>query len=325
MPPPPPDVRRCGLRWRMATYNCQGRGWGRRAADILEVLSCSVLALQSTSSELWAQSLSESRTPMNEHSQLGSWRDQIYDFLWQIRYLGQTPVERSYSWALPIPKLNGKIGCEAARLINLLDSFGKAWFGTTWQMTQREWNAHSYGFVPGRRREGAMLQLRCAQWWMIHLKQEWTTCYDDIKNAFLSVVRWRLDKVIEKVAPTTDQQLLKFRHQIALMMLPSNVSGESDELLCVEPRTGDLQGDPSAAQKYILAMDPYVEQLVEQNLGFTFDCQMWLQSSRNQWRISILHFFDNMTPKYREHRTLRSMSTFATSREPMVGYVLFWR
>eukprot|EP00972_Heterocapsa_arctica_P010267 1507600-Heterocapsa_arctica.AAC.1 len=165
-------------------------------------------------------------------SQLGSWRNEIYDLLWQIRLFRRTPVEWSCSWAIPIPKLNGKIGCEAARLINLLDSFGKAWYGTLWQMTQRVWNTHSYGFVPGRRREGAMIQLRCAHWWMTHLKQGWTSCYYDIKNAFPSVSKWRLDEVIEEVAPTADQQLLKSRHQNALMMLPSSMSGESDALLC---------------------------------------------------------------------------------------------
>eukprot|EP00972_Heterocapsa_arctica_P020535 3027949-Heterocapsa_arctica.AAC.1 len=45
---PRTDVRRCDLRWRLATYNCQGRGWGRRVTDTLEVMPCSVLALQST-------------------------------------------------------------------------------------------------------------------------------------------------------------------------------------------------------------------------------------------------------------------------------------
>jgi hypothetical protein len=55
----------------------------------------------------------------------------------------------------------------------------------------------------------------------------------------------RLDEVIEEIAPTTDQQLLKSRYQNALMRLLSSVSRESDELRCVEPRTGDSWGVPS--------------------------------------------------------------------------------
>eukprot|EP00972_Heterocapsa_arctica_P014894 2193036-Heterocapsa_arctica.AAC.1 len=122
----------------------------------------------------------------------------------QIRHLQVTPLEWGCSWTHPVPKLNGKTGCEAARLINILDSFGKAWYGTLWRTVESEWEAHSYGFVPGRRREGAMVQFRCAQWWLAHLREGWMSCYYDIKNAFPSVARWRLDQVIDEVARPPD-------------------------------------------------------------------------------------------------------------------------
>eukprot|EP00972_Heterocapsa_arctica_P023632 3482196-Heterocapsa_arctica.AAC.1 len=94
------------------------------------------------------------------------------------------------------------------------------------------------------------------------------SCYYDIKNAFPSVARWRLDQVIDEVARPPDRYFLKARHQQALMMIPSSISGDSDSLLCIEPRSGDLQGDPSAAQKYILAMDPAIARLVESSMTF---------------------------------------------------------
>jgi hypothetical protein len=54
MPPPSPDVRRRGLRWRMATYNCQGRCClnlvGSERTAVEELFSCAEKVLNTQSS-----------------------------------------------------------------------------------------------------------------------------------------------------------------------------------------------------------------------------------------------------------------------------------
>eukprot|EP00972_Heterocapsa_arctica_P085044 12532385-Heterocapsa_arctica.AAC.1 len=57
---------------------------------------------------------------------MSPWQNAIYDLLMQIRHLQVTPLEWGCSWTHPVPKMNGQTGCEAARLINILDAFGKA-------------------------------------------------------------------------------------------------------------------------------------------------------------------------------------------------------
>eukprot|EP00972_Heterocapsa_arctica_P095423 14072534-Heterocapsa_arctica.AAC.1 len=72
--------------------------------------------------------------------------------------LGHPPPEWQLSQAAPISKHNGKEGCQGMRLLNLLDDMGKAWSLQLWQRAKITYDPCSYGFIPGRSKEGAILQ-----------------------------------------------------------------------------------------------------------------------------------------------------------------------
>eukprot|EP00972_Heterocapsa_arctica_P003073 455816-Heterocapsa_arctica.AAC.1 len=67
-------------------------------------------------------------------------------------------------------------------------------------------------------------------------------------------------------------------------------------LYFVEPRTGDLQGDPSGAQPYILAMDPYIEQLVEEYMSLDEELllQFQLPHSTLQYNMGYATYADDI-------------------------------
>eukprot|EP00972_Heterocapsa_arctica_P078304 11545926-Heterocapsa_arctica.AAC.1 len=63
-----------------------------------------------------------------------------------------------------LSKHNGKTGCAGMRLIHLLDDCGKAWLGSLWMSKSKTWHTNSMGYVPGRRREEALVIMRAMLW-----------------------------------------------------------------------------------------------------------------------------------------------------------------
>ena len=67
------------------------------------------------------------------------------------------PIEWNNAQAAQLGKSNGKKGCKAIRLINLLDPIGKVFFTLIWQLSPESTCDFSYGFQRGKRREQAIL------------------------------------------------------------------------------------------------------------------------------------------------------------------------
>ena len=59
---------------------------------------------------------------------------------------------------------NGKKGCKAVKLINLLDPLGKVFFTDLWERARPCGCYFSYGFYKGKRRESAILVQNAAGW-----------------------------------------------------------------------------------------------------------------------------------------------------------------
>ena len=113
------------------------------------------------------------------------------------RHTSKVEVQ-SCSLACPIPKCNGKSGCLASRLISIPDMFGKKWYKGLWHPPNC-WSENAYGYIPQRRREGAVLQQRAAQWWLVRQHLGWCCSSYDISNAFPSMTKVRLPKVVGEV------------------------------------------------------------------------------------------------------------------------------
>ena len=194
-------------------------------------------------------------------------------------------------------------------MVNILDKFGKKWYKGLWHPTNC-WSENAYGYIPQRRREGAVLQQKAAQWWLIRQHLGWCCSSYDISNAFPSMTKVRLSKVVDEVVGKPDKDFMKKRHERALMMIevPSEWRG-SEHVACCATGTGDLQGDGPAAQKYILAAGPAIEQaakdaetiVAEHALNFVEPC------TRRKVNIGHITFADDVLMfSSQEWRALRS-------------------
>ena len=68
------------------------------------------------------------------------------------------PREWNTADAFQLGKANGKKGCKAIRLINLLAPEGKAFYKLVWEESPEKGGDWSYGFRKGKRREQARTQ-----------------------------------------------------------------------------------------------------------------------------------------------------------------------
>eukprot|EP00972_Heterocapsa_arctica_P093367 13772887-Heterocapsa_arctica.AAC.1 len=137
--------------------------------------------------------------------------DMTYSVMWMLRMLGYPPTEWQLSQACPISKHNGKEGCLGMRLLNLLDDMGKAWSLQLWQRACHEYDICSYGFIPGRRKEGAILQVNCALWRAHRIHRSTVACLWDVSNAFPSLSHTALDRAVDEVHNGQDAVLAKDR------------------------------------------------------------------------------------------------------------------
>eukprot|EP00972_Heterocapsa_arctica_P015527 2285497-Heterocapsa_arctica.AAC.1 len=64
---------------------------------------------------------------------------------------------------------------------------GKAWSLQLWRRAKITYDPCSYGFIPGRRKEGAIWQVKCAQWRAHRSHMSTLACPWDVCNAFPSL------------------------------------------------------------------------------------------------------------------------------------------
>ncbi|CAE8638109.1 unnamed protein product [Polarella glacialis] len=122
----------------------------------------------------------------------------LWVFLLALRRAGHCPYIWNTSFAVPLPKLNGKKLCAAFRLINLLEPIGKAWHAGLFQLGEPQLYDWAYGFMKHRRREQAILQQRRLQYRIQQAGYNWFTISWDVANAFPSVAHNALDSVIRE-------------------------------------------------------------------------------------------------------------------------------
>ena len=150
------------------------------------------------------------------------------------------------SMAVQIGKGNGKTGCAAIRLINVLPPDGKVFFSQMWaRATPREipW---AYGFYTGRRREQAILVQNALGWRLRRLGMGHTLTLHDVANAFPSPSHEALATMIRECAMPCDRDLLCHRFRNTRM----TVTERNGDAVTVSPQCGGLQGDASMAPMF---------------------------------------------------------------------------
>eukprot|EP00972_Heterocapsa_arctica_P092960 13711137-Heterocapsa_arctica.AAC.1 len=91
------------------------------------------------------------------------------------------------------------------------------------------------GYIPGRRREDALLVIRAAQWHLSASRLGFVTSYWDVTNAFGVSTHDAMDATVDR---------LDMKHDASF-----------PEMIVLAPREGDRQGDGPAAQKFALTYD----------------------------------------------------------------------
>merc|ERR1712217_37077 len=117
------------------------------------------------------------------------------------------PLEWNNVEAAQLGKANGKRGCKAIRLINLLAPEGKAFFALVWRVSLESSNDFSYGFRKGKRREQAILIQNATGWKLRCLGMGHFVGLHDVANAFPSMDHQTLDDTMDKHATDGEQGL----------------------------------------------------------------------------------------------------------------------
>ena len=118
--------------------------------------------------------------------------------------------------------------------------------------------ANSYGYIPGKQREFAVLHMRVARWRVLRINFGILSVFWDMTNAFPSMAQGPLDQVVFNCVPDPIHSwLLQGRHRRAIMVLKDSAG----EAVAMRLLPGDRQGDVPTAQSFILAFDPALDQL----------------------------------------------------------------
>ena len=106
-----------------------------------------------------------------------------------VRHEQEVPLQLCTSWMVTVAKRNGKQGLAGWRRLEILDSIGGSWYRGLWQRLRPRFAASHYGFVPGRRREQAVLLARLQLWRVAAMGAFVAASLWDSRNAFPST-RW---------------------------------------------------------------------------------------------------------------------------------------
>ena len=175
------------------------------------------------------------------------------------------PATWQRSSPVPLDKGTTKLEPARFRLVHLLCSFGKAFYGDLWRHRPHPCprKVNTYAYSKGRRREAAILIQHMVRWRLTRrdvLAPIGTTMTGfDASNAFMSVHHTTLDKLVEaSFEDEMDRSLMKQRYRGAQISLCANADEPRVEIVpsCGFFTRGDVTG-PS------LFNDVYSEQIAK--------------------------------------------------------------
>ncbi|CAE8582841.1 unnamed protein product [Polarella glacialis] len=174
----------------------------------------------------------------------------------QIRATASTPRLWHQSEARFMSKGNGKDGPAAFRVIHLLDPFSKAFHAAIWGLgDHRRWD-FSVGGVSHRRRELALAQQMLLCWRLEHAKVNHIQCFFDIKNAFPSLSRNSIDRMLSLQFDEPENALLHQHHTEAVMNVTDGEGGST----LLKIRSGSTQGDSIGGAIFGQVLGPYMSE-----------------------------------------------------------------
>ena len=155
-----------------------------------------------------------------------------------------------------IPEDGQKDGLKALRLVRSLDPGGEMFRRGIWnRATGIQHLSWSYGYLKGRRREGAMLVHSSICWRLRQCKVEYTNTFFDMANAFMSPEKSELDGAADSHCKhASDAHLMKDHHYFSM----TRIECCDDELTLAVGR-GNLPGDTISCLEFLTVYEPIVE------------------------------------------------------------------
>ena len=179
-----------------------------------------------------------------------------------IRINNQTPVRWHSSSATVVTK-NNKIGPAGKRIYHIMGPIGKAYYSSCLARQQtRNHMDQDYGFIRGRRREGAILAMAVTEYRARKAGFNYVTAMKDMSNAFASCAWTTMDEANSKIMPEDSRDLGQQRYRRATFTIPCR---DQEAGVCVKPHCGGLIGDPYMVSNFVASFSPCI-------LTWTKDC-----------------------------------------------------
>jgi hypothetical protein len=187
----------------------------------------------------------------------------MLDLLAAVRWTGRQPALWLASQLFPLAKHNGKAGPRGWRLIHLIDPISKAF---AWGCMEEsvDVSPYSYGFVAGRSREDAAIQLQATLHRLRAKGVGFLAEFWDASNAFPSMSHDALDEVCRK---RQHGELLRARHRRWLHY----IQGPQGDVALLSPGSGNNQGDTTAPFLFRDAYDGPTDKIVGSQVSLR-DC-----------------------------------------------------
>ena len=197
--------------------------------------------------ELWTMLLHSSRNLSPAGLGIGYQKKRIYPvralsllerLLCRVRSSGTAPLAWHHNSGAPLHKSN-KAGPKGKRVVPL----GKQFFKVLLRTKRDMWSPPApadwlHGYIPGRRREAAVLIRQVTTWRLERLGLKSLTAFHDLTNAFGSVKWEAMDRAAEALLGP-NHLLGQQRYRLATTTIPG-----SDGDISLKIGEGGLMGDP---------------------------------------------------------------------------------
>ena len=181
----------------------------------------------------------------------------LYCFLYMVLSAGRLPAQMITTQMVPADKKNNKPGTRAFRLIQLCDDLAKSLLGSIWSKRQNYYAYNTFGFVPIRSRQDAVILIALSRWWLKHQHKSSISLFYDLANAFGSSKHVNLNRAIGDCAAGKHHDVLCSTHLCAVWLI--DIDGPN--VIAVAPQAGDAQGSVVAPQKFVSGVAPVFEHI----------------------------------------------------------------
>ena len=220
----------------------------------------------------------------------------VEKLLCRVRSSGTAPLAWHHSSGAPLHKSN-KAGTKGKRVVHVLPSVGKQFFKVLLRTQRDMWSPPApadwlHGYIPGKRRESAVLIRQVTTWRPERLGMKSLTASHDLANAFGSVKWEAMDRAAERLLGP-NCFLGQQRYRLATTTIPS-----MDGDITLKIGEGGLMGDPLMVALFWVAFLPSTirwQHAVAEEEAESGQLLAWHPWSGGRIDLSLSQFADDTT------------------------------